>query len=339
MDLLERLELEQPIFQAGMAGGLATAELAAAVSNAGGMGTLGLVAPEQLAVELDKVRRLAPGRPIAVNLLLPFTRWAHLELCIRHRVTAVVLFYGFAKHWVRRLHGTGIVVLHQVGTVAEARRALLEGADALVAQGLEAGGHLLGTRPGRELLPEILAIAGDKPVLVSGGVAGPGEVRAALASGASGVLCGSRFLLTEECRAHPGYKRRVLGAAETVETRLFGFGWPARHRVVPNAATRRWCGPDGAAPPNVDRFNRLTGRLGRMVPLGKGGALTALQRLSIPLYSPQSALEGSDERLLDVTPLYAGSCVAAIDRIVPAAQVVKELATGRERQSAPIPLG
>jgi NAD(P)H-dependent flavin oxidoreductase YrpB (nitropropane dioxygenase family) len=135
-------------------------------------------------------------------------------------------------------------------------------------------------------------------------------------------VCGSRFLLTHECRAHHAYKRRALGATRTIDTKLFGFAWPARHRVLPNAATDRWEG-----------HPRLTGALiaptqvlGRLIPLESGARLAPLQHARLPLFGPSAPLEGMPERAVEVTPLYAGECVRRIHAIVSAEDAVRELA-------------
>src|SRR5215510_5125763 len=122
IDWRDRLSLEHPIIQAGMGGGVARAALAAAVSRTGGLGTIGLLAPDRLAAEIRRARDLAPGRPIAVNLLVPFARPAHAQVCVEERVTAVALSFGFASVLAQRLRAAGIVVMHQVGTVGEATR-------------------------------------------------------------------------------------------------------------------------------------------------------------------------------------------------------------------------
>lgn len=327
IDLRDRLRVDVPILQAGMAGGLAPAELAAAVSNAGALGTVGLVGPNRFAAELRRARDLAPRRPIAANLLLPFTRAAHVQACIAARVDAVVLFFGFSRRYVARLREAGVFVLHQVGTVDEARRAIADGADAIIVQGLEAGGHLLAREGTHSILRRVLTIADGRPVLAAGGVGTAEDVRAAREAGANGVVCGSRFLLTSECRAHEGYKRRVLGAGRTIETSLFGFGWPARHRVVPNAATERWCTHDRSGPRLVRALERATGVLGRVVPVDDR-SITNAQRLALPFYTPAAALVGDDARLLDVTPLYAGECVRALHTVVGAAEAVRDLSAG-----------
>lgn len=321
MDLQKRLGLERPILQAGMGGGLATAELAAAVSNAGGLGTVGIFADAQtMAAELRTAGELAAGRPVAANLLVPFARGAHVDACIAAGVEAVVLFAGFAPRIVERLKASGIFVLHQIGTVPQAKRALAEGADALIAQGVEAGGHVQGTKPALKTLQDVLQISYDKPVLLAGGIHDSAGANAALQAGAAAIVSGSRFLLTDECRAHPAYKARVLKAPRTITTELFGLGWPLTHRVVPNAATERWgnFGP-------INAFNRLTAPLLQRAPARLAKRMATLQRQHIPLYGPTALIEGMDERLLEVMPLYAGECVREIEQIVPAAQAVQML--------------
>lgn len=326
--LVERLGLELPIAQAGLGGGLAGAALAAAVSRAGGLGTVAILPPARMGAELRRARELAPGRPIAANLLMPFTRPAHLDHVIEAGVAAVVLFFGFDSELVRRLRSAGIFVLHQVGNRAQAQRALADGADGLIAQGLQAGGHLLAEQDTWDFLPSAIEIADGRPVLAAGGIHDDTGVARALAAGATGVVCGTRFLLTTECAAHPLYKRRVLGAARTVETLLFGLGWAARHRVVENAATARWCARRDAGPRAIEWVNRLTEPFSRRMPLAALPLAPRAQRLSLPLYSPAPAIAGMADRTVDVTPLYAGECAVAIDEVIGAEQAVAALARG-----------
>jgi NAD(P)H-dependent flavin oxidoreductase YrpB (nitropropane dioxygenase family) len=329
MDLLDRLRLEHPVVQAGLGGGLARAELAAAVSAAGGLGTIGIMGPRQLAHEIRAARAGAPERPFAVNLLMPFTTPAHVRACIEGRVDAVVLFYGFAPKVVAALRDAGVLVIHQVGRPVEARRAIDDGADALIAQGLEAGGHLLGVKPLDETLPAILEVAQARPVLAAGGIATGERARAVLDAGAAAVVAGTRFLLTRECHAHPEYQQRVLGASHTLDTKLFGFGWPARHRVVPNAATERWCATRDAGSAIVRALNRPTGRLGGILPLETLTFMARLQRPRMPVFSPGPALRGMPARTVDTTALYGGAVARDIHRIVSAAEAVRELATAK----------
>lgn len=322
MDLLERLGVEHPVVQAGMGGGIAGADLAGAVSAAGGLGTVGILPPDRMREELRRARERADGRPVAANLLMPFVRRAHVEACAAGGASVVALFFGFDRALVAALRERGMVVLHQVGTGDQARWALADGADGLIAQGIEAGGHLLGVEPALRFLERAVAVAGGRPVLLAGGIAQRADVERALGAGAAAAVAGSRFLLTDECRAHPEYKRRALGAARTLDTKLFGFGWPDRHRVLPNAATERWAARERL----VAAVTGPTRRLGRVLPLAAASRMPALQRAAIPLYGPAAPLVGMPDRLVEVTPLYAGESVRRIHRVVPAADAVRDLA-------------
>ena len=322
-----RIGLERPVVQAGMGGGLSTADLAAAVSNAGGLGTVGIL-PDAAAfeAELRRARSLAPQRPLAANLLLPFARRAHVDACIATAVDVAVLFCGTAPQAVARLRAAGILVLQQVGTADQARRAIGDGVDGLVAQGIEAGGHLLGEAPTITTLRSVLAVAGERPVLAAGGIHSRPTAAAALGAGAAAVVAGTRFLLTDECNAHPAYKRRVLGATRTLDTQLFSVGWSDRHRVVPNAATERWCRRSERGPAAVVAINRALAPALQRLPARLATASLSQQRLALPLYGPAAALAGMDDRLIEVTPLYAGTCAAEIHDVIPAAHAVAELA-------------
>jgi NAD(P)H-dependent flavin oxidoreductase YrpB (nitropropane dioxygenase family) len=325
MDLLDRLGLEVPVMQAGMGGGISRGALAGAVSAAGGLGTVGILPPDSLRREVLGARDIAAQRPVAVNLLLPFTTRAHADLCVELRVPVVVLFCGNDPRLVARLHEGGVTVLHQVGAVAQAKRALADGADGLIIQGVEAGGHVLATSPLAELLPAVRALSPHRPLLAAGGIVSASDTRAALAAGADAVVAGTRFLLTEECGAHPLYQRRVLDAEHTVRTRLFGLGWRDLHRVVPNEAVRRWCREDGTERPLARALTRATLPVARRVPLAHAGRVTRLQRVGVPLFSPAALLRGEDERLVEVAPLYAGAAVDRLHDIVPAAEAVRRL--------------
>lgn len=305
-----------------MGGGFAGARLAAAVSNAGGLGTVGIMAPRAFAHELAEARRMAPDRAIAANLLVPFIRRAHVDACIETRVAVVVLHAGRGAEVVARLRGAGIEVLQTVGTRDEARVALADGATGLVAQGVEAGGHLVGVTDTAATLRDVLDVAAGVPVWAAGGVADAEDVRRLLAAGADAVVAGTRFLLTDECRAHPAYKEALVNAQTTVETQLFGFGWPMRHRVVPNAATRRW----QEGPRWVRAINRHSGRLGAVLPLSLMGRSVRKQRGAVPFFSPAHVMEGMPARLVEVTPLYAGESVARMSDVIPAAAAVARLA-------------
>ena len=278
MSFLERLGLETPIVQAGMGGGLSRHELAATVSEAGGLGTIAVGGADSIARELGAARELT-GRPIAVNVLLPFAQRDWFEAAAE--ADAVVTFWGRPR---RRTPG---VWIHQCGSIAEARAAHAAGADALVVQGVEAGGHVRGRTLAIELLEQVRsALPRGYPLLLAGGIAERGDVERALGAGAIAAVAGTRFLLSAESRAHPAYKRRLLDAHETILTELFGLGWPAPHRVVPNAATER--------------------------------------ESKEPL-PPVPATDDGPAELVDDGPLYSGKTVARIHQLRAAAEIVGDL--------------
>jgi NAD(P)H-dependent flavin oxidoreductase YrpB (nitropropane dioxygenase family) len=316
--LLERLGIELPIVQAGMGGGLASAPLAAAVSDAGGLGTIGILAPDDLRREIHAVRART-AEPVAVNLLLPFARRAHWRAAADADV--VVTFWGEPKRH------TAATWIHQCGSVDEVLAARAAGADAVIAQGLEAGGHVRGRLPALELLERVRArVPDDYPVLCAGGVADAADVRERREVGADAVVSGTRFLLTEESGAHPAYKVRLLEARETVLTELFGAGWPAPHRVVPNAATDRWLAAGPRGPAWLRAFHRATAPLLSRAPLPLQLRLAATQRPDRPVFGPAAATADGPASLVEAGPLYAGECVARITELRPAGALVRELA-------------
>jgi nitronate monooxygenase len=301
-----------------MGGGLATHELAAAVSEAGGLGTIGILAPGDLRADLAAARRLTE-RPLAVNLLLPFARRAHFEAASEADV--VVTFWG------RPRRRTSKVWIHQCGSVEEVQAAREAGADAVIAQGVEAGGHVRGRLPAAELLSRVReAVPDDYPVLSAGGIADRADMRARLDTGADAVVCGTRFLMTEESGGHPDYKARLVDADETVLTELFGAGWPAPHRVLPNEATARWLRSDLRGPGWLRAFHKATAPLFSRVPVPVQVRLASTQKPSRPMFGPAAAIAGRPANLVEAGPLYAGECVERIGDIRPAGELVRELA-------------
>lgn len=321
----QKLGVRHPVVQAGMGGGLAGPELAAAVSRAGGLGTLGLSPPRQFRDQLHQLRENCDGAPFAANLLMPFVRRAHVDACVEARPAAVSLFYGFSRELVDRLKRAGISVWHQVGDLPQANRAIADGADGLIVQGSEAGGHLAGNTRLAELLPAIRHAISDRPLLAAGGIFDAASARSAVALGADGVVVGTRFLLTPESNAHPEYKNRLLTAKSTLRTNLFGLAWPAPHRVVPNAATERWTKREANGPGWVQAVNTLMVPARHVLPMESVIQLVSMQRLAIPLYSPAALTKEMDARRADVTPLYAGECVAEIEMLTSAAEVVVQM--------------
>jgi NAD(P)H-dependent flavin oxidoreductase YrpB (nitropropane dioxygenase family) len=324
MDVKDRFRLDVPVGQAGMGGGLAGAALAAAVAEAGGLGTLGLVAPGQLRSSIDRVRAEAPGRAVAVNLLLPFVHRRHVEVCVDARVDVAVLAFGEKRGLLGHLRDAGIFVFVMVGTPEQAGRAVAAGADGLIAQGRQAGGHLVGTVPALDFLPHALAAAGQRPVFLAGGIADGADTRAALAAGASGVIAGTRFLMTHEANANRAYQQRIIHADKTIETNLFGLSWPLRHRVVPNEATRRWCRADGMAkalPAALNSVSRPLSVLGYF----DAGALLRLQSQRLPMFTPLAPVAEMPDAWVERAALYAGETGLRISEITSAEQAVKTL--------------
>jgi len=320
-DLMNEIGVELPIVQAGMGGGISGPELAAAVSEAGGLGTIGMTSPPRMSEQLAAARRRTQ-RPIAINLLLPFTRRSHARPAAEADV--VVTFWGRPRRWSAKPW------IHQAGSVGEAQAARAAGADAVILQGVEAGGHVRGTMPALELLAAArAALPGGCPLLVAGGIAGPDDVVRALDAGAVAAVCGTRFLMSEESGAAPGYKRRLVEGSETVLTELFGLGWPdATHRVAWNEAADRWLRDDPLGPRWVRLANRAAGPLLSRLPDSLQGSTLKRQSASIPFLSPQPPTSNTPPNLLDSGPLYAGECVARIHDIRPAGELVRELADG-----------
>ncbi len=322
---LESLGVELPIVQAGMGGGLSRHELATAVSKAGGLGTIGILDPEPLRREIAKAHERLKEQPVAVNLLLPFARRVHFEAASEADV--VVTFWG------RPERRTSNPWIHQCGSLEEAQSAHQAGADAVIAQGVEAGGHVRGTIPALELLERIRATLPDGyPVLAAGGIADASDVKARLDAGAEAVVCGTRFLMTKESGAHPEYKARLVEAGETILTEIFGFGWPAPHRVVPNQATDRWLANNPRGPAWLRGINRAAAPLVATGPASSQfrlvARLAAMQRPSVPLFGPAGAIAEGSRNLIEAGPLYAGESVTRIADIRPAGALVRELAGG-----------
>jgi len=276
-----------------------------------------MLGPRPLDAEIAAARRVT-AKPVAVNLLLPFARAADWEGA--RAADVVVTFWGTPR---RRVPGTWI---HQCGSVDEALASRAAGADAVIAQGREAGGHVRGTDGALELLERFRADLGDFPVLSAGGVASAEDVRTRLGAGADAVVAGTRFLMSAESGAHPDYKRRLVEADETLLTELFGVGWPAPHRVIPNAATARWLRGDPRGPTWLRAANKITAPVLSRLPPAVQSRMAASQNPRMPLFGPAAATSGRGENLVEAGPLYAGESVARIGDIRPAGELARELA-------------
>ena len=173
-------------------------------------------------------------------------------------------------------------------------------------------------------LPRALEVARGRPVLLAGGIATADDTRAALAAGAAGVVAGTRFLLTNESRAHPAYQLRILNADRTIRTTLFGLGWPLAHRVVANAATRRWCHDDGRAKLLPRLINAGSGMLARL-PDRTVGSVLRMQTRALPMFSPIAPTVDMPDSAIERTALYAGETVLRMTSVISAQKAVTDL--------------
>ncbi|HBN9857413.1 MULTISPECIES: nitronate monooxygenase family protein [Pseudomonas] len=322
---LESLGVRYPVMQAGMTS-ISGPALAGAVCAAGGIGTLGLHDVSVWEQTIEQTRAKAAGQPICVNLLLPYTRMKHVEVVIRQQVPMVTLFWGDGKPLIQQLRREGVFVFQQVGSRQEAERALDAGVDGLVVQGVEAGGHVRATQRLDAVLPEIVALTSTIPLFAAGGIYTAEDAERAIRLGAHGVCSGTRFVLTPESNAHEAYRQRLLAAQDTLVTELFGLGWPDVHRVVPNKATDRWCRADGSIPAWLRWFNSSLSFTRRLLPMKAHAAV--FQRPGLPVFSPVPLVDQLPAALLEATALYAGEQVGRIRSILPAAEIVEELAQG-----------
>lgn len=299
-----------PIVVAGM-GGVARSDLVAAVAEAGGYGFLGMVRepPALIRAEIDRVRART-GSPFGVNLIPHATDRALLDAevdaCIEAKIPAVALFWDVYPDIVRRFRDEGIVVAYQVGSLDEAIAAEGAGADILIAQGVEAGGHVRDRESVFTLLPKVAAQAGV-PVLAAGGIADGKGLAAALSLGAQGVVVGTAFMATHESFAHDYHKQRLLsaGAGDTVLTDAFHINWPsgAMVRVIRNSVTRGEAGDPFAGTEKI--VGEEEGR---------------------PIYlfstdSPLRSMTGEFEAMA----LYAGESVARIGEVISAGERLRSI--------------
>lgn len=308
-------------------GAVARHDLVVAVSKAGGLGTLSYLPPENFRRELARIEDSLEGRSFAANLLMPIISKAHVEACLQSDVPIVSIFYGFSKRLVSALKDAGKKVLFQVGSVDEAKLVVAEGADGVIVQGHEAGGHLRGTERLAVLLPKVREALPNHLVVGAGGIHDETSAARCRSFGADAVCSGTRFLASPESAAHPAYKQRLISDSSTIVTRLFGVGWRDPHRVMPNAATGKWLRGDGSEPAWLPALHSLTRILSKLAGGDGGAALTARQALSRPLYTPSCLTVEMNEALLEVVALYAGECVGEVRELQGAAKTVARLST------------
>lgn len=248
-------EIEAPILQAP-AWPATSPELVAAVSEAGGLGSIGAVneSAESVRARIDRVRELT-DRPFAVNHVVPRLDEEAFEATLQARPAAISFALGDPDGLVERAHGVGARVFHQVHTVAQAREAARHGVDVVIAQGSEAGGQGMVAGVGAlALVPQVVDAVAPTPVLIAGGVADGRGLAAALALGAAGANVGTRFLASEEAGASEAWKQLIL-ASESEEAVRFetwsaimpASGYEVVPRVIRTEFIARWEGRDAEA--------------------------------------------------------------------------------------------
>jgi len=258
------LGIEKPIFQGGMAN-IATHQLAAAVSNAGGLGTIGSGGwdVEKVRYEIRELKKLT-DKPYAVNIMLMSPHAADIsDMVIEEGVKIVTTGAGNPGIYMEKWKQAGIKVIPVVPSVALAKRMVRSGADALIVEGTEAGGHI-GELTTFTLVPQVCD-AVDIPVVAAGGIADSRGFDAAMCLGANGVQIGTVLLASEECPIHENYKLQVVKAKDT-STVVTGRGTGAPVRVIKNKMSRQYLEMSKHGDISLEEIEKLTlGSLRRAV--------------------------------------------------------------------------
>ena len=314
------LGLETPIVNAGMAM-IARPPLAAAVSNAGGLGTIGcdIETPDSLRRMIRQVRSLT-DKPFGVDMISDFLTEEHVDVLAEEKVPVVIFFWSPpAKDYVERLHAAGAAVWMQVGGVVEARQGVALGVDALIVQGAESGGHNRSEASTMTLFPRIRRLFPELPLLVAGGIVEGTTMAAALVLGADAVWCGSRFLASTESVAHGDYKARAVQAdvGETEITKIYGPEWPDQAvRAIVNEGLREAIEGDRSILPEQTES-----------PIGE----TVLDGKTVPVPRYSAILPTVDFRGdIEQTCLTAGQSAGNIERVLPAAEIVRTMTAEAE---------
>jgi nitronate monooxygenase len=312
--LCERLQIDLPIIQAPI-GSASCPALAAAVSNSGGLGMLALSwrTPEVTRQMIRQTRKLT-ARPFGVNLVLEWEQQERLNICLQEGVKVVSFSWGDPSAYLDAVHSADAIALQTIGSAVQARRAVDSGVDVIVAQGWEAGGHVLSEVATMVLVPCVVDAVTPSPVVAAGGIADGRGLAAALALGASGVFVGTRFLLSYEAEVHEIYRQELLNATETdtILSEVFDIGWPnAPHRTIQNSTVKLW--ESAGKPPTGHR--------------PKEGEVIALLGDASPIlrYSdviPMPGMNGDLEGLA----LYAGQSTGLVPQLQSASEIVADLA-------------
>lgn len=333
--LCDLLGIDVPIFSVGF-GDAAGPELAAAVSNAGACGVLGFsgMPPNEIERRINETRKLTQ-RPFGGNIIiaaldrrdsaeeLKAAARERIAAAIAARIPLLVLFWGDASPFVGDAHANGVRVALQVGSVDEAKRAAAAGVDALIVQGVEAGGHVRATESIWSVLPPAAQEIAPTPAIASGGIGDGAAIAHALAAGAQGVSLGTRFVASREAHVPDHYKRRVVGssAEDTFFGELFDIGWPgAPHRALRNKTVEEW--EAAGRPPSGERPGEGEVIGVKHTPWGD----QPWQRYQSGMLTPD--FDGDP----DYAVMWAGESVDAVHDVKPAAEIVRDLV--REAEEA-----
>jgi len=315
-ELCRSLDIEHPVLSAGM-GSVTGPELAAAVSNAGGLGQVVITGMDRPTAEA-RIRATLDltDRSFAANVILDIWKGHEIEAALAAGAPAIFLFWGDFSQYADEIHRAGAKLIVQIGLVAEAVAARDAGADVIVAQGVEAGGHVRGTTPLFSLLPAVVEAVSPLPVAAAGGILDGRGLAAAMSLGGQGVLMGTRFLASNEAFIHPEYQARILAATDdsTVYAEdLFDVGWPsAPHRMLRNRVVAEW---EAAGKPSMGSREGEGSIIGRS---GFSGRSVEIARFTSFTASP--AFEGDMEEV----SLWAGTSVGLVTEVRPAGDIVRE---------------
>src|SRR5271155_4940833 len=306
----ELLGIEHPIVQAPIS---ADPRLPAAVSNAGALGSVALAWADDAG---DLVRETAAltDRPFAGNFVLTSDQHRRLDEALSAGLRIVSFLWGDPDSYVDPVHDAGGLVMHTVGSAEEARRAVGCGVDIIVAQGLEAGGHVWGGVSTLPLVPAVVDAVAPVPVIAAGGIGDARGGAAVLALGAQAAWLGTRFLLAEEMPIHEEYRRRLIAAAETDPQwypNLHDAGWPdSPHRALRNSTASAW--EAAGRPPDAQRP-------------GEGDVIAHFASgEAIVRYEPAPPMAGTTGEI-EALSMWAGQDVALARKSQSAADIVAEL--------------
>ena len=287
--------------------------LAAAVSNAGALGMVTLTWSADAGAVVRETAALT-SRPFGGNFVLTSDHHRDLDQALEAGLKIVSFMWGDSSSYIKAVHDAGGIVLHTVGSAKEARQAVTSGADVIVAQGWEAGGHVWGKVATLPLVPAVVDAVAPVPVIAAGGIGDARGVAAVLALGAQAAWLGTRFLLAEEMPIHEDYRRRLIAAAETDPQwypNLYDVGWPdSPHRALRNSTARAW--EAAGRPPDSQRP-------------GAGDVIAHFASgEEIVRYEPAPPMAGTTGEI-EALSMWAGQSVALARKPQSAAEIVTEL--------------